>query len=233
MARTMGRKDTFGAFLDSTLDRIADGAIFAGLALYFAWVPRTGSTSASPGVPGDGLGDVLRPQPRRGPRLRRQDRHRRARRPPRRDPGADLLRRRPGPADPLRSHPVAARHRQHGDRRSSGSARTPSGARPRRLRQIPGRPPRGPTNRGMAETPATPTAHRHLARQARDGRDAQGRRHHGRRHRRAGEDRRGRRRRRRDGPRAGPRRHPRAGRREPHERPGHDRLASSRPSRSR
>lgn len=38
MARTIGRKDTFGAFLDSTLDRIADGAIFAGLALYFAWV---------------------------------------------------------------------------------------------------------------------------------------------------------------------------------------------------
>lgn len=38
MARTLGRTDTFGAFLDSTLDRIADGAIFAGLALYFAWV---------------------------------------------------------------------------------------------------------------------------------------------------------------------------------------------------
>ena len=38
MARTLGRKDTFGAFLDSTLDRIADGAIFGGLALHFAWV---------------------------------------------------------------------------------------------------------------------------------------------------------------------------------------------------
>lgn len=38
MARTIGRTDKFGAFLDSTLDRIADGAIFAGLALYFAWV---------------------------------------------------------------------------------------------------------------------------------------------------------------------------------------------------
>ncbi len=38
MARTMGRTDTFGAFLDSTLDRIADGAIFGGVALYFAWV---------------------------------------------------------------------------------------------------------------------------------------------------------------------------------------------------
>ena len=38
MARKIGRKDTFGAFLDSTLDRFGDGAIFGGLALYFAWV---------------------------------------------------------------------------------------------------------------------------------------------------------------------------------------------------
>ena len=36
MARRLGRKDKFGAFLDSTLDRIGDGAIFGGLALYFA-----------------------------------------------------------------------------------------------------------------------------------------------------------------------------------------------------
>lgn len=36
MARTLGRHSTFGAFWDSTLDRIADGAIFVGLALYFA-----------------------------------------------------------------------------------------------------------------------------------------------------------------------------------------------------
>jgi CDP-diacylglycerol---glycerol-3-phosphate 3-phosphatidyltransferase len=38
MARTLGRKDVFGAFLDSTLDRIADAAIFGGIALYFAWI---------------------------------------------------------------------------------------------------------------------------------------------------------------------------------------------------
>ena len=37
MARKAGRKDDFGAFLDSTLDRIADGALFGGLVLYFAW----------------------------------------------------------------------------------------------------------------------------------------------------------------------------------------------------
>lgn len=37
MARKTGRTDDFGAFLDSTLDRIADGALFAGLALFYAW----------------------------------------------------------------------------------------------------------------------------------------------------------------------------------------------------
>lgn len=36
MAREMGRVSKFGAFWDSTLDRIGDGAIFGGLALYFA-----------------------------------------------------------------------------------------------------------------------------------------------------------------------------------------------------
>ncbi|MFN7150648.1 MAG: phosphatidylinositol phosphate synthase [Microthrixaceae bacterium] len=36
MARLTGKTNKFGAFLDSTLDRIGDGAIFGGLALYFA-----------------------------------------------------------------------------------------------------------------------------------------------------------------------------------------------------
>jgi len=40
MARRLGRTDTFGAFLDSTLDRVADGAILGGLMLYFAWVAQ-------------------------------------------------------------------------------------------------------------------------------------------------------------------------------------------------
>lgn len=35
MARMIGRKGVWGAFLDSTLDRLADAAIFVGLALYF------------------------------------------------------------------------------------------------------------------------------------------------------------------------------------------------------
>ncbi|MCH1867558.1 phosphatidylinositol phosphate synthase [Nocardioides sp. CFH 31398] len=36
MARLTDRSSPFGAFLDSTLDRVGDGAIFGGLALYFA-----------------------------------------------------------------------------------------------------------------------------------------------------------------------------------------------------
>jgi CDP-diacylglycerol--glycerol-3-phosphate 3-phosphatidyltransferase len=36
MARLSGRSSAWGAFLDSTLDRISDAAIFVGLALWFA-----------------------------------------------------------------------------------------------------------------------------------------------------------------------------------------------------
>ena len=35
MARLQGRPSTWGAFLDSTLDRVADAAIFSGIALWF------------------------------------------------------------------------------------------------------------------------------------------------------------------------------------------------------
>jgi phosphatidylinositol phosphate synthase len=35
MARKSGRTSVFGAFLDSTLDRIGDAAVFAGLAMYY------------------------------------------------------------------------------------------------------------------------------------------------------------------------------------------------------
>ena len=37
MARKLGRSSNFGAFLDSTLDRVADAALFGGMALFFAW----------------------------------------------------------------------------------------------------------------------------------------------------------------------------------------------------
>src|SRR4029078_12103318 len=36
MARMSGQSSRWGAFLDSTLDRFGDAAIFAGLALYYA-----------------------------------------------------------------------------------------------------------------------------------------------------------------------------------------------------
>src|SRR5919107_1211834 len=35
MARQSGRTSPFGAFLDSTLDRVGDAAVFGGLALYY------------------------------------------------------------------------------------------------------------------------------------------------------------------------------------------------------
>ena len=43
MARKMGRKDDFGAFLDSTLDRVADGALFGGLAVALVRLARLGA----------------------------------------------------------------------------------------------------------------------------------------------------------------------------------------------
>ncbi|WP_432564782.1 phosphatidylinositol phosphate synthase [Kineococcus sp. SYSU DK003] len=36
MARSLGRSGKWGAYLDSTLDRFADGAVFGGLAVWFA-----------------------------------------------------------------------------------------------------------------------------------------------------------------------------------------------------
>lgn len=38
MARLMGRTSSWGAFLDSSLDRFGDGALFGGVALYYAGV---------------------------------------------------------------------------------------------------------------------------------------------------------------------------------------------------
>lgn len=37
MARKLGRSSRYGAFLDSTLDRVGDAAVFGGLALWYAW----------------------------------------------------------------------------------------------------------------------------------------------------------------------------------------------------
>lgn len=42
MARLSGRTSDWGAFLDSTLDRFGDAAVFGGLLLYFAQAPNGG-----------------------------------------------------------------------------------------------------------------------------------------------------------------------------------------------
>jgi CDP-diacylglycerol--glycerol-3-phosphate 3-phosphatidyltransferase len=44
VARRSGKESTFGAFLDSTLDRLADGAVFVGLATFYALSVEHGST---------------------------------------------------------------------------------------------------------------------------------------------------------------------------------------------
>ena len=44
VARRSGQESIFGAFLDSTLDRLADGAIFVGLATFYALDATHGST---------------------------------------------------------------------------------------------------------------------------------------------------------------------------------------------
>ena len=47
MARLAGRPSSWGAFLDSTLDRVADAAIFAGIAL---WIAGNGDDDAMTAV---------------------------------------------------------------------------------------------------------------------------------------------------------------------------------------
>ena len=90
-------------------------------------------------------------------------------------------------------------------------------------------PTEGPPRRERYRGPRD----RHLPREVRPGRDAQGRRHHGRHQGRPGEDRRGRRRRRRHGARARPRRHPQGRRRRAHGRRHPRSRRSCRRSRSR
>lgn len=48
VARITGTSSSWGAFLDSTLDRLADGVVLGALAVHFLVVaPRTGATSAA------------------------------------------------------------------------------------------------------------------------------------------------------------------------------------------
>jgi CDP-diacylglycerol--glycerol-3-phosphate 3-phosphatidyltransferase len=43
VARRTGRSSTFGAFYDSTLDRVSDGAVLGGLVYFYAFSPRYSS----------------------------------------------------------------------------------------------------------------------------------------------------------------------------------------------
>lgn len=53
MARLSGRSSTWGAYLDSTLDRVGDAAIFGGLVLYYA------GTGADPTMAGLALACLI------------------------------------------------------------------------------------------------------------------------------------------------------------------------------
>ena len=53
VARATGSATTFGAFLDSTLDRIGEGALFAGVAHYYYLTARGGSVWFRGGIEGD------------------------------------------------------------------------------------------------------------------------------------------------------------------------------------
>ena len=52
VARRTGRSSTFGAFYDSTLDRVADGAVLSGLAVFYTReaIRAAGSVATGPGL---------------------------------------------------------------------------------------------------------------------------------------------------------------------------------------
>ena len=64
MARLSGSSSKWGAFLDSTLDRLGDAAIFGGLVLYFVGPRRLpGAGGARAVLPGDGRRSPPTPGP--------------------------------------------------------------------------------------------------------------------------------------------------------------------------
>lgn len=50
MARQLGTSSKWGAFLDSTLDRVGDAAIFGGLAVYYVSVHAEADLGRSAGT---------------------------------------------------------------------------------------------------------------------------------------------------------------------------------------
>jgi CDP-diacylglycerol--glycerol-3-phosphate 3-phosphatidyltransferase len=81
MARLSGRSGPWGAFLDSTLDRVADARRSLGASPWgFATPATTGGHRVALGCLVGGARRLLRQGPRRGARRRVQRRHRRAHR---------------------------------------------------------------------------------------------------------------------------------------------------------
>ncbi len=217
MARATGRSSVFGSFFDSTLDRIGDGAIFGGLVLYFAgpgdnylylclslYCLVMGAVTSYARAKAESLGlDAKGGLAERADRL-----------------VAILVMTGLGALFGLpvlmyltlwvlalaNTQTVLVRVlkvRKQALAGAGGPLPAPDPA-PLPVRRRVGS---GRTIRVMADIPSSlpqSSPRPHLARQARHGRDAQGRCHHGRGHRRAGPHRRGGRRRRGDGPRAGP-----------------------------
>ena len=144
MARMQKGGGRWGNFLDSTLDRIADGALFAGVAVwFFTGGANTPDRDCRRRLPCPGHGGLLRPGEGRGAGLPGQCGPRRARRAAGLRPGGHRIHR-PGPAhrgsfwdavparrrepcddhsaDHHRAPPVAGRDRRHRDRTGRLSA---------------------------------------------------------------------------------------------------------------
>ena len=131
-----GRLSAWGAFLDSTLDRVADAAIFGCAALLVRRgrrrrAPRRAALYCLVGR----RARLLRQGPGRGPGAHRRRRDRGARRsawssssPPPASPGL-------GVPYVLAAGALAARRRQHRDRRASGSSRSTGRPRARPARR--------------------------------------------------------------------------------------------------
>ena len=72
MAKMSGTASRWGAFLDSTLDRLGDAAVFGGILWYFAYVrDQPVWALVSSGGPDLRAAHLLRESPGREPRLRR------------------------------------------------------------------------------------------------------------------------------------------------------------------
>ncbi len=138
MARTSGQISPFGAFLDSTLDRIGDAAIFGGLAMYYVG-PGDNGWVAALAIYCLSMGSVTSYARARAESLGMQAKVGIAERSDRLvlilavdragRPVPSARRRRPGDvADPDRSRPAGRGQHDHG--RAADPRRTPAGPRP-------------------------------------------------------------------------------------------------------